>query len=82
MEEVMGGLVNCRLPSGLAPQVASEGKWQGTIQLASPLNLPSKSYFCFLHHKYYSIFLLQQEASALWNTVLVINNNGILVHLS
>jgi hypothetical protein len=25
-----------------------------------------------LHHEYYSIFLLQQEASALWNTVLVI----------
>jgi hypothetical protein len=23
----------------------------------------------FLHHEYYSIFLLQQEASALWNTV-------------
>jgi hypothetical protein len=33
----------------------------------------------FLHHKYYSIFLLQQEASALWNTV-VINDNGILIH--
>jgi hypothetical protein len=30
---------------------------------------------------YYSIFLLQQEASALWNTV-VINNNGILIHFS
>jgi hypothetical protein len=35
----------------------------------------------FLHCKYYSIFLLQQEASALWNTV-VINNNGILIHFS
>jgi hypothetical protein len=29
--------------------------------------------------EYYSIFLQQQEASALWNTV-VINNNGILIH--
>jgi hypothetical protein len=28
-----------------------------------------------LHCEYYSIFLLQQEASALWNTV-VINNSG------
>jgi hypothetical protein len=31
--------------------------------------------------EYYSIFQLQQEASALWNTV-VINNNGILTHFS
>jgi hypothetical protein len=29
----------------------------------------------------YPHFLLQQEASALWNTV-VINNNGILIHFS
>jgi translation initiation factor 6 (eIF-6) len=35
----------------------------------------------FLHHEYYSIFLLQQEASALGNTA-VINNNGILIHFS
>jgi hypothetical protein len=39
--EVMGGLVNCRLPSGLSP--GSEGKWWGTIQPASSLNLPSRS---------------------------------------
>jgi hypothetical protein len=35
----------------------------------------------FLGCEYYSIFLLQQEASALWNT-FVINNNGILIHFS
>jgi hypothetical protein len=29
MEEVMGGPVNCRLPSGLSPGL--EGKWWGTI---------------------------------------------------
>jgi hypothetical protein len=34
----MGGLVNCRLPSGLSPRL--EGKWWGTSQPASSLNLP------------------------------------------
>jgi hypothetical protein len=38
MEEVMGGQVNCQLPSGLSP--GSEGKWWGASQLASSLNLP------------------------------------------
>ncbi len=37
MEEVTGGFVNCQLPSGLSP--GSEGKWQGTSQPASSLNL-------------------------------------------
>jgi hypothetical protein len=41
MEEVMGGLVNCQLPSGLSP--GSEGKWWRMSQLASSLNLPSRS---------------------------------------
>jgi hypothetical protein len=35
----------------------------------------------FLQCEYYSIILLQQEASALWSRV-VINNNGILIHCS
>jgi hypothetical protein len=35
----------------------------------------------FLHHEYFSIFLLQQEASALWNTVGK-NNDGILIYIS
>jgi hypothetical protein len=35
-DPVMGGLVNCRLPSGLSQGL--EGKWQGTS-----LNLPSRS---------------------------------------
>jgi hypothetical protein len=38
MEEVMGGLVIYQLPSGLSP--GSEGKWWGTSQPASSLNLP------------------------------------------
>jgi hypothetical protein len=37
MEEVTGGFVICQLPSGLSP--GSEGKWQGTSQPASSLNL-------------------------------------------
>jgi hypothetical protein len=41
MEEVTGGLVNCWLPSGLSP--GSEGQQRGTSQLASSLNLPSRS---------------------------------------
>jgi hypothetical protein len=41
MEDVMGGLVNCWLPSGRSP--GSEGKWWGSIQLASSLNLPLRS---------------------------------------
>jgi hypothetical protein len=41
MEEVMGGLVNCQLPSGLSP--GSEGKRPGTSQPASSLNLPLRS---------------------------------------
>jgi hypothetical protein len=39
--EVTGGLVNCRPPSGLSP--GSEGKWWGTSQPASSLNLPLRS---------------------------------------
>jgi translation initiation factor 6 (eIF-6) len=35
----------------------------------------------FLCREYYTIFLLQQEASALENTV-VTNNDGILIHFS
>jgi hypothetical protein len=49
-------------------------------QPASSLNLPLEE-LVFLCHKYFSIVLLQQDASALWNTV-VINNNGILIHIS
>jgi hypothetical protein len=41
MEEVMGGLVNCQLPSELS--LGSEGKWWGTSQPASSLNLPLRS---------------------------------------
>jgi hypothetical protein len=41
MEEVIGGLVNCLLPFGLSPGL--EGKWWEKIQLASSLNLPSRS---------------------------------------
>jgi hypothetical protein len=54
MEEVMGGLVNCQLPSGLAPGL--EGKsWELFIEV-------TLEELVFLHHEYYSIFLLQQEA--------------------
>jgi hypothetical protein len=63
MEEVTGGQGNCRLPFGLSP--ASEGQWQGQArQLASSPELTLEE-LVFLHHEYYSIFLLQQEASAL-----------------
>jgi hypothetical protein len=79
MEEDTGGQVNCWLPSGLSP--GSEGKWQGTSQLAGLFPELTLEELVFLFHEYYSILLLQQEASALWNTV-VVNNNGILIHFS
>jgi hypothetical protein len=63
MEEVTGGQVNCQLPSGLSPGL--EGKYQGTSQPASlfpELTLEEPVFLCC---KYYSIFLLQQEANAL-----------------
>ncbi len=68
--------INCWLPSGLS--LGLEGKWQGQVNRPLPWTYPQRANI-FLHHEYYSIFLLQQEASVLWNTV-VINNNGILIH--
>jgi hypothetical protein len=55
-EEVMGGLVNCQLPSGLSPGL--EGKWWGNNSTSLFPELTLKE-LVFLHHKYYSIFLLQ-----------------------
>jgi hypothetical protein len=46
-------------------QAGLEGKSWGTIQPASSMNLATLEELVFLHCKYYSIFLLQQEASAL-----------------
>jgi hypothetical protein len=67
MEEVTGGQVNCRLPSGVSPGL--EGKWQDkSTGLFPELTLEE---LVFLHHEYYSIFLLQQEASTLSNTVMM-----------
>jgi hypothetical protein len=78
MEEVMGGQVNCWLPSGLSEGLEGSGMGKST-GLFHELTIKE---LVFLHYEYYySIFLLQQEASALWNTV-VINNNGILIHFS
>jgi hypothetical protein len=74
-EEVMGGQVNCQLPSGCSQGL--EGKWWGKVNRPLYWTYPQGA----SAPEYYSIFLLQQEASALWNTV-VINNNGILIHLS
>jgi hypothetical protein len=62
-EEVTGGLVNCQLPSG----------WTFTRFRRKVVGSKSTGLFpeltleelVFLHHRYYSIFLLQQEASAL-----------------
>jgi hypothetical protein len=61
MEEVMGGQVNCQLPSGLSQ--GSEGNQWG--QVNRPLPELTLKELVFLCHEYYSIFLLQQEASAL-----------------
>ncbi len=46
----MGGLVNCCIPSGLSP--GSEGKWQGTNQLAFSLSELTLKELVFLHHEY------------------------------
>jgi hypothetical protein len=61
MEEVTGGQVNCRLPSGLSP--GSEGKMVGSKStgLFPELTLEELVFLCC---KYYSIFLVQKEASA------------------
>jgi hypothetical protein len=56
MEEVTEGQVTCQLPSGL-----SQGLEKSTGLF---LELTLKE-LVFLYHEYYSIFLLQQEASAL-----------------
>jgi hypothetical protein len=42
-----------------------KGKWWGTIQLAGLFPELTLQELVFLYCKYYSIFLLQQEASAL-----------------
>jgi hypothetical protein len=77
-EEVTGGQVNCQLPFGLSQKVWKESGGDKSTDLFPELTLEKLAFLC---HEYYSIFLLQQEAIALWNTV-VINNNGILIHFS
>jgi hypothetical protein len=74
----MGGQVNSQRPSGHSP--GSEGKWQEKLT-SLLLELTLEELVVFLCHKYYSIFLLQQETSAQLNTV-VISNMGILIHFS
>jgi hypothetical protein len=63
MEGVTGGQFNCQLASGLftrfGRKVAGGDKSTGLF-----LELTLKE-LVFLCHEYYSIFLLQQEASAL-----------------
>jgi hypothetical protein len=59
MEEVMGGQVNCQLPSGFH-QVCKESGRDKSTSLFLELTLEELVFLC---HEYYSIFLLQQEAS-------------------
>jgi hypothetical protein len=80
-EEVTGGLVNCRLCSFWTfTRFGGRKRW-GTSQLASFLPELTLEELIFLHQEYYYIFLLQQEAIALGNTVWI-NKNGILIHFS
>ncbi len=62
-------------------QPTNYGYWITLSYLWSWESLQFVKELVFLCRKYYSIFLLQQDASALWNTV-VINNNGIFIHFS
>jgi hypothetical protein len=62
-EEVMGALVNCRLPSGWAfTRFGRKVAGNKSTSLFPELTLEELVFLC---HEYYSIFLLQQEASAL-----------------
>jgi hypothetical protein len=68
MEEVMGGLVNCRLPSGLSPGSEKSGGElvNGPLPLTYPWGASISALWILLY-----IFLVQQEANAQWNTVVI-----------
>jgi hypothetical protein len=72
----MGGLVNCPLPSGLSP--GSEGKWQGTSQLASSLNLPSRRWHSCAVNTTLS-FCCNRKLVPYEIATVVMNNNRILI---
>jgi hypothetical protein len=80
MEEVTGEQVNCRLPSGLLPGL--EGKWQGASQLASSLKLPSRSYYSCAANTTLSFCCNKKKLVPYEIQLLVLNNNGILIHFS
>jgi hypothetical protein len=58
-EEVMGGQVNCQLPSELSPGWKESGRDKSTGLFPEP----TLKELVFLHCKYYSNFLLQQAGS-------------------